>query len=185
MDKIVKLAKMGNKRAIEFLIKKYELYIFKESNKVKLRDYSKEDLIQIGKLSVLKAINKYNLNQGSNFTAYVIQSIKNNFYNKIRRESKNRFDISLYKENAEGSKIIDTIASNFNLEQYIMKREQKDKLNKALSKLSKEDRKLINWVYYDEKKLTDYAKINNLSYNFCVKRKKKILQILKKHMYYN
>uniref|UniRef100_UPI002601E681 helix-turn-helix domain-containing protein n=1 Tax=Clostridium sp. TaxID=1506 RepID=UPI002601E681 len=59
MEDLLVMAKGGDKGAKEELIKKYYPLIIKESKNVFLKDTTFEDLIQIGVLNLINAIEKY------------------------------------------------------------------------------------------------------------------------------
>ena len=60
-----------------FFIEKYQPLIRKYAFKYKLKSFDKDDLIQTGSISVITAINKYDLSKGSDsIDSYIINSIK-------------------------------------------------------------------------------------------------------------
>ena len=89
-------AKSGNEKSILFFIEKYQFLIKKYAFKYKLKNYDADDLIQIGNISIITAINKYDLAKGGEYIdAYIINSIKNSFKNLARNQIKYKDESSL------------------------------------------------------------------------------------------
>ena len=79
---IILNAKNKDSDSILFLINKYKPLIIKYSISYILKNYDKEDLIQIGTIAVIKAIEKYDISHGEDFIdCYIINSIKNTYRN--------------------------------------------------------------------------------------------------------
>nr|WP_246582857.1 sigma-70 family RNA polymerase sigma factor [Clostridium mobile] len=178
VESLVDKAKKGDKSSLEELIKALTPLIMKESSKVYLKGYDREDLIQIGNLSLLKALDKYDMSK-KNFIGYAAMAIKNNFYYLIRKECKENYEASLNKEIGEDIYIEDTLKSTEDIEEDFIKKEEYKNLYSALKKLSKEEIYIINWIYFERKKLKDYAIKNNISYNKARYLKDKTIKKLK------
>ena len=129
-------AKNNNKDAILFFIEKYQPLIKKYAFKYKLKNFDTDDLIQTGNISVIMAINKYNLSKGSkSIDSYIINSIKNAFRNLARNQIKYNDESSLNIPIVEDSEIEDLISDSFNLEEYIVDSSIKDLLKNLLKNL--------------------------------------------------
>ena len=78
LSETVKKAKEKDQDSMLTLINKYSPLVDKCSRIYKLKDYEKSDLNQEGNLTILNAINKFNLSKNPNtFDGYTINSIKN------------------------------------------------------------------------------------------------------------
>ena len=89
-------AKNKDSDSILFLINKYKPLIIKYSISYILKNYDKEDLIQIGTIAVIKAIEKYDISHGEDFIdCYIINSIKNTYRNLARANIKSQSESSL------------------------------------------------------------------------------------------
>ena len=89
-------AKNKDSDSILFLINKYKPLIIKYSISYILKNYDKEDLIQIGTIAVIKAIEKYDISHGEDFIdCYIINSIKNTYRNLARANIKYQSESSL------------------------------------------------------------------------------------------
>ena len=127
-------AKSGNEKSILFFIEKYQFLIKKYAFKYKLKNYDADDLIQIGNISIITAINKYDLAKGGEYIdAYIINSIKNSFKNLARNQIKYKDESSLNIAVDEDTEIEDLISDSFDLEDYVINSMLIDSLRTALS----------------------------------------------------
>lgn len=178
-------AKLGNKKELEEIIKSFTPFVIKTARSIYIKGYDLEDLIQIGQVSIIKAVNMYDTNKTSAFTSYVVNSIKRNYYNLIRDNVKSASTCSLNSVNDEGYELVDSIPSGQNIEEDFEKNEETALLYKALNKLSEKDRYIIQWFYLENKSLDSYAKENRIAYRTAVDRKKKALDNLRKILQLN
>ena len=172
-------AKNNNKDAILFFIEKYQPLIKKYAFKYKLKNLDTDDLIQTGNISVIMAINKYNLSKGSkSIDSYIINSIKNAFRNLARNQIKYNDESSLNIPIVEDSEIEDLISDSFNLEEYIVDSSIKDLLKNLLKTLSPDEYKLIEISYLTPNTtLYIYCIDHNLNYP---KKRRQLISLLAK-----
>ncbi|WP_300381017.1 sigma-70 family RNA polymerase sigma factor, partial [Clostridium sp.] len=169
------------------LIKKYYPLIIKESKNVFLKDTTFEDLIQIGVLNLINAIEKYDLSKGTiYFTGYVAMAIKNGYRYLCRTEIRHNAEFSLNKTNKEGLELgLNIIDDSSYTEDIIINTLIKGVISKALEFLDEEERNLINFLYINNSKanLSKYAVITKKDYYYLtiLKRRslKKLFNILK------
>ena len=172
-------AKNHNKDAILFFIEKYQPLIRKYAFKYKLKSFDKDDLIQTGSISVITAINKYDLSKGSDsIDSYIINSIKNGFRNLARNQIKYNDESSLNIPTDEDTEIEDLISDSFNLEEYIINSTMNDLLKNILKALSADEYELIKIAY-----LTP----NTTLYRYCIdhnwnypKKRRELLSLISK-----
>lgn len=174
IEKIIK-AKQGDKEALEYIIKRFTPFIIKTARSIYINGQDIEDLIQIGKISVMKAVDKYDITRGNGFVSYVMSAVTRNFYNLIRSRVRQGTTYSLNSQNSEGFELMDSLQSDFNMEEDYEKSEEKFMLMKVLEKLSKEEGELINWIYFQNKTLEKYAREKDICYKTALNRKKKVL----------
>ncbi|QGU95649.1 sigma-70 family RNA polymerase sigma factor [Clostridium bovifaecis] len=187
IENLVKEAKRGNNLAKTELVKRFRPFVIKKAKEVYIKNHDMEDLIQMGNVSILKAIDKYNLEKG-NFISYVTYAINNNFNYEIRKRGKERFEGSLNKALEEGMEIFLKAASdNIDIEENIIGKERINYLKKALIELRPEEKELIISIYFNEVKIRDYADKMNIKYGTVLKRKRTALSKLKKKLesFYN
>lgn len=180
LENLVDLAKTGDKNALEEILIKFKPLLIKLSRTTYIMGYEPEDLIQIGYIFIINILEKYDLKKGTNFTAYVSCSLKNNFYNEIRTKAKINTERSLNAKLNGGTELVELLVSEENIQEDLVKKETYGGLSEALKKLSKEEQELLNFVFFNNGTVTKYAQLKNLKYITCAKRKKRALDKLKK-----
>lgn len=172
-------AKNNNKDDILFFIEKYQPLIKKYAFKYKLKNFDTDDLIQTGNISVIRAINKYDLSKGSkSIDSYIINSIKNGFRNLARNQIKYNDESSLNISIDEDIEIEDLISDSFNLEEYIINSNVNDLLKNLLEALPPDEYKLIKIAYLTPNTtLYRYCIDHNLNYP---KKRRQLICLLAK-----
>ena len=185
MDDLIRNAKNNDNAAKEEIIKMYYPLIIKESKRVFLKNRSFEDLIQIGIVHLLKAINLFDLSRGSkSFSSYALWSIKNGYITLIRSEAKYNDEISLNLPlyNAPDIEVADSIIDeSIDIEKKVTDSIIYNEINFALDKLDYEERDIIDFLYIDNEtsNLSRYSKLRNKDYYYCSCLKKRALVKLK------
>lgn len=166
-DLLIK-AKEGEKAAKEEILKMFKPLVISCANNTYISGYDKSDLIQIGYVSILKAIDSFDISSDS-FTSYVSNSVKNNFYYLIRGKARLKYDVNL----DEG------ILSEDNTEDMALSSIDTEELKTALEKLSEKDKTLIDYLFFKGYRLRECAAILHTSKSTVSRRKEKILERLK------
>ena len=94
-------------------------------------------------------------------------------YNKENKLDKVSFDV------LEDNFILPEDNSISNIEKNIENREEKERLNNAILKLTKDEQDLVKAIYFKNMSMTDYAEITNTPLSTISSRKQKILKKLK------
>ncbi|KGM97478.1 RNA polymerase subunit sigma-70 [Clostridium novyi A str. 4552] len=176
---LIKKSKAKDEEATKILIEKYKPFILKTMQGVYIKGYDREDLIQMGYVSIIKAIEKYDLNSKTPFTSYVCNAIKNNYYYKIRGKVKENYDVSYEKSVEDGFKY----TNEDSVEDEVLKNYEIKILRQALNKLSIEDKELILYCYSNgHGAMKEYSNIKGIKYGTLQKRKKSILNKIKNNM---
>lgn len=176
---LVLKAKEGNEEALEELIMKFRPCIVKCSTNVYINGYDMEDLIQIGNMSLMKAVDKYDTSKG-NFTSYVTSAIKKNFYYLIRGKAKENYAISLHTViNEDGNELQDILIGEDSFEENIMDKEVKKLIEQCIDKLPEEMREIIKVWSNNNRSINEYSKKMGIKYSTLMKRKEKALKILR------
>lgn len=126
----------------------------------------------VGLIGLVKAANTYDDGKGYTFTTYASTIIRNQIRLEIRRDNSNKrkanmnalsLDAPIYT-NEQGDEItlIDSISSGFNIEDYLIQKEQLNEMREAISKLSVRERLLLVY-YFDGMNQKDIAKIFHVS----------------------
>lgn len=176
---IILNAKNKDSDSILFLINKYKPLIIKYSISYILKNYDKEDLIQIGTIAVIKAIEKYDISHGEDFIdCYIINSIKNTYRNLARANIKYQSESSLNISVDEDIDIQSLLPDDYNLENDIIKTMQHVDLKNLLKSLTLDEYTLIKEAYLTESSnLYKYCITNNLNYH---KKRRELIALLSK-----
>ena len=172
-------AKNKDSDSILFLINKYKPLIIKYSISYILKNHDKEDLIQMGTIAVIKAIEKYDMSHGEDFIdCYIINSIKNTYRNLARANIKYQSESSLNISVDEDIDIQSLLPDDYNLENDIIKTMQHVDLKNLLKSLTLEEYTLIKEAYLTENSsLYKYCITNNLNYH---KKRRELIALLSK-----
>lgn len=172
-------AKNQDKDAILFFIEKYQPLIKKYAFKYNLKNYDNNDLIQIGNISIITAINKYDLSKGNeHIDSYIINTIKNAFRNLARSEIKYTSESSLNITVDEDNEIEDLLRDSLDLEEYIINSMMHDLLKTILATLSHDEHELIRIAYFTPNTtLYRYCLDNNLNYP---KKRRELIALIDK-----
>lgn len=172
-------AKNQDKDAILFFIEKYQPLIKKYAFKYNLKNYDNNDLIQIGNISIITAINKYDLSKGNeHIDSYIINTIKNGFRNLARSEIKYTSESSLNITVDEDNEIEDLLRDSLDLEEYIINSMMHDLLKTILATLSHDEHELIRIAYFTPNTtLYRYCLDNNLNYP---KKRRELIALIDK-----
>lgn len=178
LEELALKAQGGDKKSLEDLIIYFKPYIIRQARCTYVKGCDIEDLIQIGYISLIKAINMYKpLNR--KFEYYALASIKRNFYYLIRKESRHNAEYSMEFETGPGLTLQDGIEDDFSLEEEYSKKETYKELKKGIKSLNKEEQDMIKWVYFGGRTLKDYTQLKGITYNQGRYKMKQILQKLR------
>lgn len=172
VEQLVRQAQGGDKGAMEELMKAFKNYIYKSAMHIYVSGYDQEDLMQLGYMTVMKAVEKYDVSR-SNFINYVTLAITNNFRALIRNRAKENAVGSLDADLGEGFSIIDILQDEkVNIEEDYVNEELGKILEEAIEGLPFKLQEIIKYVYIDEKgNFKEYAKEYEINYNTVIKRK--------------
>lgn len=168
-------AKEKDKKAMGEIVEKFTPFVIKTAKSIYIKGHDIQDLIQIGQVSIIKAVNMFDIEKSNGFTSYVTNAIMRNFYTLIRDNAKKASYCSLNSVNQEGCELIDTLASDEDLEENFEQQEEKRMLAKALTKLSEKEKEIICWFYYENRTLQEYAEFKAVGYRTAIDRKKRAL----------
>lgn len=127
-----------NLRLVAHIVKKYEA-----------TGYETEELISIGTVGLVKAINTYNPQKGTRLATYAAKCIENEILMWLRARKKDRSEVSLYEPvgvDKEGNEVflIDILGSETDtVEEQVSRNMQKKTLREKLARLTSRERKII------------------------------------------
>lgn len=182
LEKLVELAQTGDKAMLNEIIQRFQGYIFKKCVGMFIKDYDIEDLIQIGNVSIMKAVEKFDTSKDKQFLPYVTTAIQCNYYYLIRGKARYEAETSLNKENSVGEELLQCFPSDENIEDSIIKKEEVKFLKEGLCILNSKEKEFIDSIFYKRTTITKYAQIHNMNYCSCVRFKNKTLKKLKKYI---
>ncbi|MBP1745335.1 MAG: Sigma-70 region 2 domain protein [Firmicutes bacterium] len=174
MEELVKKSKDGDSGASLQLLEDFTPFIISTARKLYINGHDLEDLIQIGRLSFLAALSKYDTGREFCFPAYAVNAVKNNYHHLIRKAADRNYEPS--------SSALEHMTSGEDIEEEYLRRESATLLAKHLDSLTAEDRDLIDWFYFKDGSIKEYADASGQTYNSVVKRKQRILGRLKQAM---
>ncbi|MZK53600.1 sigma-70 family RNA polymerase sigma factor [Clostridium beijerinckii] len=176
----VKLAKQGNSESLTKLLLQFKPFIFKTAKNFNIKNYDEYDLVQIGYIALINAVDKYDITNHS-FSSYVYTTIKNVMKYTARSNTKHKLTLSI-NASIDGQSSLDFtefLESNENIENDYLEHEKITQLQKAISDLDPDEFELIFLVYYNNFSLTDYAAKKGISYSKIVRKKNAILDKIK------
>jgi len=136
------------------------LVLHKVQNKFKDADYDKKDLVAIGNVGLVKAINSFDMSKGHAFSTYASRCIENEILMVLRKTKKDSGVLSLEQpiyEDSTGGEIVrlkDTIKDETNIEEDYMDNELCQKVRKIVESLPPHEREIImlRYGFYDGEK---------------------------------
>lgn len=176
----VKLAKQGDSESLTKLLIQFKPFIFKTAKSFNIKNYDEYDLVQIGYISLINAVDKYDTTKHS-FSSYVYSTVKNAMKYTARSNNKHKLTLSI-NASIDGQGSIDfteLLESNENLENDFLEHEKVVELQKIISDLEPDEFELIFLVYYNNFSLTDYAAKKKLPYSKIVRKKNAVLEKIK------
>lgn len=180
IEQLVKKAKSKDEDAINEIIKMFTPLILKMVKSIYIKGNDRDDLIQMGYMSIVKAINSYDLGSNSSFVAYLSNAVRYNYYYEIRKASKRNFDTSYDKSLEEGTDLGMNEDLGDSIEDVIIRKAEYEKLRQALGELSKEERELLKFAFFkDFGGMKKYEKITGIKYGTLQKRKRTLLKKLR------
>lgn len=94
-DYLIKLAKNGDKKANDILIKKYYWLVESKASKFYMNSGERDDIIQEGLIGLFKAIKSYKVNEKASFSTFADLCIKRQIITAINKETTKK-NIPLY-----------------------------------------------------------------------------------------
>ena len=106
-----------------------------------------DDLISIGIIGLIKAVDTFNINKGNEFSTYAIKCINNEILQNLRKQNNEInyiFFEDLYNKETDKHMVIDTISSNEDLEANFI---EKEYINYFLTKLPMKEQTILKLYF--------------------------------------
>ena len=142
-----------------------------------------EDLISIGTIGLIKAINTFNPEKNIKLATYASRCIENEILMYLRRNSKTKLEVSIDEPlnvNWDGNELL--------LSDILEDETEKNLLNAAISRLSPRERKIVELRFGlgkeegDEMTQKEVADLLGISQSYISRLEKKIMKRLKKEI---
>lgn len=180
----------GDKEARDLLIEhnlRLVVYVAKRYDTV--QNGGIEDLISIGTIGLVKAINTFKIDKNIKLATYASRCIENEILMFLRKNNKLRHEISLDEPlniDYDGNELLlsDIIGTDKDIViQEMETSDQKEKFYSALGKLSAREKQILMLRYglanYDELTQKDVAKMMGISQSYISRLEKKIIKKLR------
>ena len=153
-----------------------------------------EDLISIGTIGLIKAINTFNRSKNIKLATYASRCIENEILMYLRRNNKTKLEVSIDEPlnvDWDGNELL--LSDILGTEEDVIYREleyetEKDLLNLAISRLNPRERKIVELRYgltnEDGEEMTqkEVADLLGISQSYISRLEKKIMKRLKKEI---
>ena len=153
-----------------------------------------EDLISIGTIGLIKAINTFNSDKNIKLATYASRCIENEILMYLRRNSKTKLEVSIDEPlnvDWDGNELL--LSDVLGTEEDVIYRDienevERKLLNKAINKLSAREKKIvelrfgINSEDGEEKTQKEVAELLGISQSYISRLEKKIIRRLKKEI---
>ena len=174
IETLVTRCKNNDEKAKEKLAEEFRPLIYNISKRTFIDGYNSHDIIQECYQSLFKSVSMYNLEK-HRFVAYATNAIKNNMGDLIKRIKT--------RKSTEGS---DALSLHNDVEKEFPELEistetslcemcEYEDLKLALKNLTEEEKELIDFVFYRNYTIKEYAYIKNMCYSTAILKKKTIL----------
>lgn len=179
MEKIILEAKTGSEKAIEEILDNLKPLINNTSVSFYISGYDEEDIKQLAKLSIIKAIKTFDQNKGYNFASYAKVCIRHEISREIEKATKIYYREKESKEIALAFDMKDIRDESVNIQDDYIKKEEIKRLSLAISTLEEEERTLLNKIYIKGYTLVEFSEDIDLEYYKARYMKNRILKSLK------
>lgn len=190
-EKYLSLLKNGSKYAKNKLIKHNLRLVAHITKKYYLSKSDPDDLISIGTIGLIKAVNTFNAEKGIRLSSYASRCIENEILMHFRNIKKTTMDISINEpietdKNGNILTLMDTIAADESVIDKIDSKINIQKLKKYIDTYLTQREKAIICMRYglcNKKPLPqrEVAKMLGISRSYVSRIEKRVIEILKKH----
>lgn len=180
----------GNMKARnEIITRNIRIVINHVLNNFKDNLYEKSELVSIGLVALIKAVDTYDNNRNVIFYPYALKCIRNEILSYIRKNKKLSSNISLdsyFYDNGNDKKVpyINSLISDFdNVENIAINNELNRLLSQKINELDDIEKEVLNLYYNLDYTQRQIGEILNVSYSTINNMLKRILKKLKKSFY--
>ena len=191
--KVIDQAVSGNQKARDTLIEhNLRLVVSVAKRYDNSTNCPLEDLISIGTIGLVKAINTFKADKNIKLATYASRCIENEILMYLRKNNKIRYEISLDEPlniDYDGNELLlgDIVGTDDDLvEQEMMKSDQRKLFYEALKDLNEREKEILILRYglsnHDELTQKDVAKLLGISQSYISRLEKKIIKKLRNQL---
>ena len=191
--KVIDQAVSGNQKARDTLIEhNLRLVVYVAKRYDNSTNCPLEDLISIGTIGLVKAINTFKADKNIKLATYASRCIENEILMYLRKNNKIRYEISLDEPlniDYDGNELLlgDIVGTDDDLvEQEMMKSDQRKLFYEALKDLNEREKEILILRYglsnHDELTQKDVAKLLGISQSYNSRLEKKIIKKLRNQL---
>ena len=191
--KVIEQAVLGNQKARDTLIEhNLRLVVYVAKRYDNSTNCPLEDLISIGTIGLVKAINTFKTDKNIKLATYASRCIENEILMYLRKNNKIRYEISLDEPlniDYDGNELLlsDIVGTEDDLvEQEMMKSDQRKLFYEALKDLNEREKEILILRYglsnQDELTQKDVAKLLGISQSYISRLEKKIIKKLRNQL---
>ena len=191
--KVIDQAVSGNQKARDTLIEhNLRLVVYVAKRYDNSTNCPLEDLISIGTIGLVKAINTFKADKNIKLATYASRCIENEILMYLRKNNKIRYEISLDEPlniDYDGNELLlgDIVGTDDDLvEQEMMKSDQRKLFYEALKDLNQREKEILILRYglsnHDELTQKDVAKLLGISQSYISRIEKKIIKKLRNQL---
>ncbi len=188
-EDLVRKSNMGDLRARNKLIEHNLRLVVFLSKKYDNTMYDLEDLVSIGTIGLIKAINTYSMDKNIKLATYASRCIDNEILMYLRKNKKTNSEISLEESlsyDAEGNELHleDIIGTDADIvPKNIEEKDDKKIMLEEIDKLNKRDKEIMTLRYglegHEEKTQKEVADILGISQSYISRIEKKVIKRLR------
>lgn len=195
-QQMIEKACRGQQKAKDILIEhNLRLVVYVAKRYDNTANCSLEDLISIGTIGLVKAVNTFKADKNIKLATYASRCIENEILMYLRKNNKIRYEISLDEPlniDYDGNELLlgDIVGTDDDLiEQEIMHSDQKKMFYQALQSLSEREKEILILRYglqnNDELTQKDVAELLGISQSYISRLEKKIIKKLRTQLNYD
>ena len=182
MNKIILKAKTGDEKAIEEILQSFEPLINNTSLRFYIYGYDSDDIKQLAKLSIIRAIKTFDIKRGYTFPSYVKICVKHEMYKEIEKAEKIYYREKESKEIAKAFDIREIKDENIDIQEDFIKKQENELLALAISTLEDDERTLLNNIYIKGFTLVEFSESLDLEYYKARYMKERALKKLRRKL---
>ena len=181
-------AKSGDTNARSLIILHNMRLVVKLAQKYANHHYWLEDLISLGTIGLIKAVDSFNPNLGYKFSTFASRCIENEILMFLRKEKRQTSVISLdaaLSEDKNGNQLTFgmLLSTDSDIDQNIEKEAEMTMLKSCVEQLDGKQRRIMELRYISNNlKQSEVSKRMNVSQSYVSRLEKKAIQRLKKEM---